>query len=34
MPTAEKEAEIRDMAERLAKAKSMYLADFTGMTVE
>ena len=34
MPTAEKEAEIRDMAARLEKAKSMYLADFSGMTVE
>jgi large subunit ribosomal protein L10 len=34
MPTAEKEAEIKDIAERLSKAKSMYLADFTGMTVE
>jgi large subunit ribosomal protein L10 len=34
MPTAEKEAEIRDIAARLEKAKSMYLADFTGMTVE
>jgi large subunit ribosomal protein L10 len=34
MPTAEKEAEIQDMAGRLEKAKGMYLADFSGMTVE
>ena len=34
MPTAEKEALVQDVSERLKGAKGMYLADFTGMTVE
>jgi large subunit ribosomal protein L10 len=34
MPTAEKEALVQEMAERLKGGKGMYLADFTGMTVE
>lgn len=34
MPTAQKEAQVQEMAERLTGAKGMYLADFTGMTVE
>jgi large subunit ribosomal protein L10 len=34
MPTAEKESLVQDMTERLSGVKSMYLADFTGMTVE
>src|SRR5262245_50925188 len=34
MPTAEKEALVSQMSERLSGAKSLYLADFSGMTVE
>ena len=34
MPTAEKEALVHEVAERLKGVKGMYLADFTGMTVE
>src|SRR5688572_20194061 len=34
MPTAEKEALVQDVAGRLEGVKGMYLADFTGMTVE
>ena len=34
MPTAEKEALVQDVTGRLQGAKGMYLADFTGMTVE
>jgi large subunit ribosomal protein L10 len=34
MPTAEKEALVQDVSERLKGVKGMYLADFTGMTVE
>jgi large subunit ribosomal protein L10 len=34
MPTAEKEQLVRELATRLGAAKSLYLADFTGMTVE
>ena len=34
MPTAEKEALVQEMSERLKGVKGMYLADFTGMTVE
>ena len=34
MPTAEKEALVQDVTERLKGVKGMYLADFTGMTVE
>jgi large subunit ribosomal protein L10 len=33
MPTAEKEALVQEMSERLKGVKGMYLADFTGMTV-
>lgn len=33
MPTAEKEALVQEVSERLKGAKGMYLADFTGMTV-
>jgi len=34
MPTAEKEQLVEDVTARLSGAKSMYLADFSGMTVE
>jgi large subunit ribosomal protein L10 len=34
MPTAEKESLVQDLTERLSGVKSMYLADFSGMTVE
>lgn len=34
MPTAEKEALVQDVSARIKGAKGMYLADFTGMTVE
>lgn len=34
MPTAEKEALVQDVSQRLEGVKGMYLADFTGMTVE
>jgi large subunit ribosomal protein L10 len=34
MPTAEKEALVADVATRLAGAKGLYLADFTGMSVD
>jgi large subunit ribosomal protein L10 len=34
MPTAEKESLVEDMTGRLSGAKSLYLADFSGMTVE
>ena len=34
MPTAEKEQLVEDMTGRLEGVKSMYLADFSGMTVE
>jgi large subunit ribosomal protein L10 len=34
MPTAEKEALVQDVSARLKGVKGMYLADFTGMTVE
>ncbi|MGH7727004.1 MAG: 50S ribosomal protein L10 [Candidatus Eiseniibacteriota bacterium] len=34
MPTAEKEAQVQEMTERLSGVKGMYLADFSGMTVE
>ena len=34
MPTAEKEALVQDVSKRLKGAKGVYLADFTGMTVE
>jgi large subunit ribosomal protein L10 len=34
MPTAEKEALVQEMTERLKGVKGMYVADFTGMTVE
>lgn len=34
MPTAEKEALIQDVSARIKGAKGMYLADFSGMTVE
>lgn len=34
MPTAEKESLVEDVTARLSGAKSMYLADFSGMTVE
>jgi len=34
MPTAEKEALVQDVSARLKGAKGVYLADFTGMTVE
>ena len=34
MPTAEKEALVQDMTGRLKGVKGMYLADFTGLTVE
>ena len=33
MPTAEKEALVQEVTERLTGAKSLYLADFSGMTV-
>jgi large subunit ribosomal protein L10 len=34
MPTAEKEAFIEELSGKLSGAKSLYLADFSGMTVE
>ena len=34
MPTAEKESLVEDITGRLEGVKSMYLADFSGMTVE
>ena len=34
MPTAEKETLVAEVAGRLSGAKSLYLADFSGMTVE
>jgi large subunit ribosomal protein L10 len=34
MPTAEKEALVQEVSARLKGVKGMYLADFTGMTVE
>lgn len=34
MPTAEKEALVQDLSGRLTGVKSIYLADFSGMTVE
>ena len=34
MPTAEKEALVQEVSERLKGVKGMYLADFSGMTVE
>jgi large subunit ribosomal protein L10 len=34
MPTAEKEALVQEMTDRLKGAKGMYVADFTGITVE
>ena len=34
MPTAEKEALVQDVSARIKNAKGMYLADFSGMTVE
>jgi large subunit ribosomal protein L10 len=34
MPTAEKEALVQEVSDRLKGVKGMYLADFTGMTVE
>ena len=34
MPTAEKEQLIEELSGRLSGAKSLYLADFSGMTVE
>jgi len=34
MPTAEKEQLVQDVIQRLQGVKSMYLADFSGMTVE
>lgn len=34
MPTAQKEQIIQDATERLENAKGIYLADFSGMTVE
>lgn len=34
MPTAEKETLVADVSGRLSGAKSLYLADFSGMTVE
>ena len=34
MPTAEKEKRIQELSEAIARSKSIYLADFTGMNVE
>jgi large subunit ribosomal protein L10 len=34
MPTAEKEQRIRDLAEAIARSKSIVLTNFTGMNVE
>ena len=34
MPTAEKEALVQEVTARLQGVKGMYLADFTGLTVE
>jgi len=34
MPTPQKEAVLKDTAERIADVRGIYLADFTGMTVE
>ncbi len=34
MPTARKEAAIADLAEKLAAAKSLFLTDYTGLTVD
>jgi large subunit ribosomal protein L10 len=34
MPTAEKEQAVRDLSEQLKGARGVYLADFTGMSVE
>lgn len=34
MPTAEKETLVQEMSDRLSGVKSIYLADFSGMTVE
>ena len=34
MPTAEKEALVQDVSVRIKGAKGMYLADFSGMTVQ
>ena len=34
MPTAEKELTVRELSEQLKGARGVYLADFTGMTVQ
>ncbi len=34
MPTAEKEQRVRELAEAIARSKSIYLANFTGMNVD
>jgi len=34
MPTAEKEQSVRELSEELKGARGVYLADFTGMTVQ
>jgi large subunit ribosomal protein L10 len=34
MPTPQKEAVLKDTAERIADVRGLYLADFSGMTVE
>ncbi|MBI4364218.1 MAG: 50S ribosomal protein L10 [Candidatus Latescibacteria bacterium] len=34
MPTAEKEQRVRELTEAIARSKSIYLANFTGMNVD